>query len=73
MTVLHHHRSSGSEGAFIAALVPGVNIVKVLLIGLGLVKDEATVRSMSRYGDYRFCFSVSMQTFLNNFYNPFYE
>ncbi|KAK9054851.1 hypothetical protein SSX86_025930 [Deinandra increscens subsp. villosa] len=45
--------SSGSEGAFIAAVVPGVNIFKVLLIGLGIVKDEATVRSMSRYGDYR--------------------
>ncbi|KAI3676181.1 hypothetical protein L1987_85782 [Smallanthus sonchifolius] len=45
--------SSGSEGAFLAALVPGVNIVKVLLIGLGIAKDEATVKSMSRYGDYR--------------------
>ncbi|KAJ0742876.1 putative phytol/farnesol kinase [Helianthus annuus] len=45
--------SSGSGGAYIAALVPGVNIVKVLLIGLGIVKDEATVKSMSRFGDYR--------------------
>nr|XP_043621088.1 probable phytol kinase 3, chloroplastic [Erigeron canadensis] len=45
--------SSGNRGAVIAALVPGVNIVKVLLIGLGIVKDEATVKSMSRFGDYR--------------------
>nr|GEX61723.1 probable phytol kinase 3, chloroplastic [Tanacetum cinerariifolium] len=45
--------SSGRQGAIMAALIPGVNIVKVLLIGLGLVKDEATVKSMSRFGDYR--------------------
>nr|XP_043620895.1 probable phytol kinase 3, chloroplastic [Erigeron canadensis] len=45
--------SSGWQGAILAALVPGVNIANVLLIGLGIVKDEATVKSMSRYGDYR--------------------
>ncbi|KAK9054847.1 hypothetical protein SSX86_025926 [Deinandra increscens subsp. villosa] len=45
--------SSGIQGAVIAAIVPGVNILKVLLIGLGMVKDEATVKSMSRFGDYR--------------------
>ncbi|PWA36052.1 hypothetical protein CTI12_AA603870 [Artemisia annua] len=45
--------SSGSRGAIMAAFIPGVNIVKVLLIGLGLVKDEATVKSMSRFGDYK--------------------
>lgn len=48
------YHSSGNQGAVIAALVPGINVVKVLLIGLGIVKDEATVKSMSRYGDYRF-------------------
>lgn len=37
-----------------AALIPGINIVKVLLIGLGILKDEAAVKSMSRDGDYRF-------------------
>lgn len=36
-----------------AAVVPGVNIVKMFLIGNGIVKDEATVVSMSRFGDYR--------------------
>ncbi|XP_022034188.1 probable phytol kinase 3, chloroplastic isoform X2 [Helianthus annuus] len=45
--------SSGYQGAVMAALIPGVNIVKVLLIGLGIWKDEATVKSMSRDGDYR--------------------
>ncbi|XP_076909677.1 putative phytol kinase 3, chloroplastic [Bidens hawaiensis] len=45
--------SSSIQGAALAALVPGVNIIKVLLIGLGIVKDEATVKSMSRFGDYR--------------------
>lgn len=39
-----------------AAIIPGVNILKVFLIGLGIVKDEATVKSMSRFGDYRFLF-----------------
>ncbi|KAJ9556925.1 hypothetical protein OSB04_011539 [Centaurea solstitialis] len=45
--------SSGSQGAFVAALVPGINVVKVFLIGLGIMKDEATVKSMSRFGDHR--------------------
>ncbi|KAI3806622.1 hypothetical protein L1987_22533 [Smallanthus sonchifolius] len=45
--------SSGIQGAVIAAIIPGVNVVKVLLIGLGIVKDEATVKSMTRFGDYR--------------------
>uniref|UniRef100_A0A803M898 Uncharacterized protein n=1 Tax=Chenopodium quinoa TaxID=63459 RepID=A0A803M898_CHEQI len=44
---------SGYCGAFFACLVPGVNIIRVLLIGLGIYKDEATVKSMSRFGDYR--------------------
>lgn len=46
--------SSGICGAVLAALVPGVNIIKVLLLGLGILKDEATVKSMSRFGDHRF-------------------
>lgn len=56
---LHYH-SSGSQGAFMAAVVPGVNIVKMFLIGNGIVKDEATVVSMSRFGDYRFFFELSI-------------
>nr|XP_043637557.1 probable phytol kinase 3, chloroplastic isoform X2 [Erigeron canadensis] len=45
--------SSGHQGAVMAALIPAINIVKVLLIGLGIWKDEAAVKSMSRDGDYR--------------------
>ncbi|PON85908.1 putative phytol kinase [Trema orientale] len=45
--------SPGSRGALLAASVPGVNIIKMLLLGLGIWKDEATVKSMSRFGDYR--------------------
>ncbi|KAL2938184.1 putative phytol kinase 2 chloroplastic [Bienertia sinuspersici] len=45
--------SSGHRGAILASLVPGLNIIRVLLIGLGITKDEATVKSMSRYGGHR--------------------
>uniref|UniRef100_A0A5B7AHG6 Putative Phosphatidate cytidylyltransferase family protein isoform 3 n=1 Tax=Davidia involucrata TaxID=16924 RepID=A0A5B7AHG6_DAVIN len=45
--------SSGRQGAVLAALIPGINIIKMLLLGLGIWKDEATVKSMSRFGDYR--------------------
>ncbi|XP_042515621.1 probable phytol kinase 2, chloroplastic isoform X2 [Macadamia integrifolia] len=45
--------SSGHQAAVLAALVPGVNIIRMLLLGLGLLKDEAIVKSMSRNGDYR--------------------
>ncbi|XP_028784666.1 probable phytol kinase 3, chloroplastic [Neltuma alba] len=45
--------SSGSQAPLFAAFVPGVNIIRMLLIGLGIQKDEATVKSMSRFGDYR--------------------
>ncbi|KAM7496420.1 hypothetical protein LguiA_020834 [Lonicera macranthoides] len=45
--------SSGRRGAILASLIPGIFIVKMLLLGLGISKDEATVKSMSRYGDYR--------------------
>ncbi|KAK9124579.1 hypothetical protein Sjap_014181 [Stephania japonica] len=39
--------------AIMAALVPGVNIIRMLLVGSGIWKDEAVVKSMSRHGDYR--------------------
>ncbi|KAM1205104.1 hypothetical protein ACFX2G_006044 [Malus domestica] len=45
--------SSGLQGAFFASLTPGLNIFRMLLLGLGIWKDEATVKSMSRYGDHR--------------------
>uniref|UniRef100_A0A7C9DBG7 Farnesol kinase n=1 Tax=Opuntia streptacantha TaxID=393608 RepID=A0A7C9DBG7_OPUST len=45
--------SSGHRGAVSAGLVPGVNIIRMLVLGLGLYKDEGTVKSMTRFGDYR--------------------
>ncbi|PIN19405.1 putative ER membrane protein [Handroanthus impetiginosus] len=45
--------SSGRQGAILAALIPAINIIKMLLLGLGIWKDDATVKSMSRFGDHR--------------------
>ena len=48
--------SSGHRGALLASLIPGVNIIRMLVLGLGILKDEATVKSMSRNGDCRYNF-----------------
>ncbi|KAJ8749722.1 hypothetical protein K2173_012273 [Erythroxylum novogranatense] len=45
--------SSGHRGAWLAALTPGVNIIRMLLVGTGLWKDDDIVKSMSRYGNHR--------------------
>ncbi|KAG6466646.1 probable phytol kinase 2, chloroplastic [Zingiber officinale] len=45
--------SSGRWAPFLAALAPGINIIRMLLLGLGFLKNDATVKSMSRHGDYR--------------------
>uniref|UniRef100_A0A2P2K4J1 Uncharacterized protein n=1 Tax=Rhizophora mucronata TaxID=61149 RepID=A0A2P2K4J1_RHIMU len=45
--------SSGRRGAILASLPVGVNIIRMLLVGYGIWKDEATVKSMSRFGDRR--------------------
>ncbi|XP_011025082.1 PREDICTED: probable phytol kinase 3, chloroplastic [Populus euphratica] len=45
--------SSGHQGALLAACIPGLNIIRMLLIGSGMWKDEAMVKSMSRFGDRR--------------------
>ncbi|GJN07206.1 hypothetical protein PR202_ga25017 [Eleusine coracana subsp. coracana] len=39
---------------FLAPLIIELNIVKVTVIGLGLVKDEGVVNSMTRHGDHSF-------------------
>ena len=41
----------GSAGRWMAALVPFAITVQFALIGLGVIKDEASVKSMSRSGD----------------------
>ncbi|XP_038980887.1 probable phytol kinase 2, chloroplastic [Phoenix dactylifera] len=45
--------SSGSHAPFLAAVVPGINIIRMLLMGLGIWRNDAIVKSMSRHGDYR--------------------
>ena len=46
--------SSGLQGALFASLIIGVNIIRMLLLGLGVYQDEGTIKSMSRHGDRRF-------------------
>ena len=38
---------------YLAALVPGLITIQFLLVGLGILKDEAAVQAMSRTGDRR--------------------
>jgi phytol kinase len=38
---------------YLAALVPGLITVQFILVGLGVIKDEAAVQAMSRTGDRR--------------------
>uniref|UniRef100_A0A8R7QDP6 Uncharacterized protein n=1 Tax=Triticum urartu TaxID=4572 RepID=A0A8R7QDP6_TRIUA len=38
---------------FLASIVIALNIIKVILIGSGVVKDDGVVNSMTRNGDYR--------------------
>ncbi|XP_038707987.1 probable phytol kinase 3, chloroplastic isoform X2 [Tripterygium wilfordii] len=45
--------SAGRRGAMLAALTPGINIFRMLFLGLGIYKDEGTVKSMTRFGDHR--------------------
>ncbi|PKA56443.1 putative phytol kinase 2, chloroplastic [Apostasia shenzhenica] len=45
--------SSSSLAPFLAALAPGVNMVRMVLLGLGVWKNDAIVKSMSREGDHR--------------------
>ncbi|GAU27669.1 hypothetical protein TSUD_126150 [Trifolium subterraneum] len=44
---------TGRWAPYFAALIPALNILRMLAIGLGIWKDEGTVKSMSRFGDYR--------------------
>ena len=41
------------DARFLAALVPASFTVQFLLIGLGIIKDEASIQSMTRTGDRR--------------------
>ncbi|KAL0843605.1 hypothetical protein Bca101_016850 [Brassica carinata] len=65
--------SSGLQGALFASLITGVNIIRMLLLGLGVYQDEGTIKSMSRHGDRRellkgpLCYALSI-TFACIFY-----
>ncbi len=41
------------EARWLAALVPGLITVQFALVGLGIIRDEASVKAMSRSGDRR--------------------
>eukprot|EP00741_Cyanophora_paradoxa_P007124 tig00001093_g6895.t1 len=45
--------SGAPEARFLAALVPAINGLRLLLIGTGVVQNERAVRSVSREGDRR--------------------
>ncbi|XP_068667754.1 probable phytol kinase 2, chloroplastic [Aristolochia californica] len=45
--------SSGSQAPYLAALAPGIDIIRMILLGLGIWKKDALFKSMSRSGDYR--------------------
>jgi len=46
--------SDDAFAPFLAPLILVINIIKVTVIGLGLVKDEGMVNSMTRHGDHRY-------------------
>ncbi|KEH28894.1 probable phytol kinase 3, chloroplastic [Medicago truncatula] len=45
--------SNDRWASFFAVLVPGVYMFRILVTELGIYKDEAIVKSLSRFGDYR--------------------
>ncbi len=45
--------SDTEQARFLAALVPGGITLQFLLVGLGILRDEGSVQSMTRHGDRR--------------------
>lgn len=45
--------SNGKQAPLLAAVAPGINIIRMLILGLGIQRNDSVVKSMSRYGDYR--------------------
>ncbi|XP_031497008.1 probable phytol kinase 2, chloroplastic isoform X2 [Nymphaea colorata] len=45
--------SDASWAPYLAAFVPGINAVRMILVGAGILKNDAMVKAMSRHGDYR--------------------
>jgi hypothetical protein len=53
LTMLLRCSADDVYAPFLASLVIVLNIIKVTLIGLGVVKDDGVVNSMTRNGDHR--------------------
>ena len=45
--------NDSASARYLAALVPGLITVQFILVGIGLVKDDAAVKALSRTGDRR--------------------
>ena len=45
--------NDSTSARYLAALVPGLITVQFILVGIGLMKDEAAVKALSRTGDRR--------------------
>ncbi|KAJ3669036.1 hypothetical protein LUZ60_010986 [Juncus effusus] len=45
--------SSANYAPFLAALAPAMNTIRMLLMGFGILKNEAMVQSITRFGNYR--------------------
>ncbi|KAF0923107.1 hypothetical protein E2562_003330 [Oryza meyeriana var. granulata] len=59
------HSSDYVFAPFLAPLILIINIIKVTVIGLGLVKDEGVVNSMTRHGDHRYMCYFSIFGFVD--------
>jgi phytol kinase len=45
--------NDSTSARYLAALVPGLITIQFILVGIGLMKDEAAVKALSRTGDHR--------------------
>uniref|UniRef100_A0A0D3EVV0 Dolichol kinase n=1 Tax=Oryza barthii TaxID=65489 RepID=A0A0D3EVV0_9ORYZ len=74
--------SSGSYAPFLAAVAPGINIIRMLLLGLGVMKNEAMLLLLLLQGTsqgstvlcyhYNFCHFYILEN-LSNRYSPYLQ
>uniref|UniRef100_A0A0E0N4I8 Uncharacterized protein n=1 Tax=Oryza rufipogon TaxID=4529 RepID=A0A0E0N4I8_ORYRU len=67
--------SSGSYAPFLAAVAPGINIIRMLLLGLGVMKNEAMGTSQGSTVlcyHYNFCHFYILEN-LSNRYSPYLQ
>ena len=53
LTIIRRCSADDVYAPFLASLAIALNIVRVTLVGLGIVKDHGVVSSMTRHGDHR--------------------